>query len=180
MSKKIFFILILSAFSAISLALNIFLVFKIGEITTIRQENQVNTKVLAFRDMFSEKVLLISNRENLGQGRALNQGANWAKENGFKWVLLLDQDSRAREDMVQKQIEAFLECDFKNKLGLVGVNCTFKGTGEVKYFYKNKTKYFERDYFEIIVIFAYFIGRIAPLLSHIPPSLKSDPIIINP
>ena len=46
---------------------------------------------------------------------------------------------------MQKQIEAFLECDFKNKLGLVGVNCTFKGTGEVKYFYKNKTKYFERD-----------------------------------
>src|SRR3989339_1394978 len=60
MSKKVFFILILGAFSAISLALNIFLVFKIGEITTIRQENQVNTKVLAFRDMFSEKVLLAS------------------------------------------------------------------------------------------------------------------------
>ncbi len=118
---------------------------QVDKIVVVNNGSPKITQNVFDNSWFSEKVFLISNRENLGQGRALNQGANWAKENGFKWVLLLDQDSRAREDMVQKQIEAFLECDFKNKLGLVGVNCTFKGTGEVKYFYKNKTKYFERD-----------------------------------
>lgn len=88
---------------------------------------------------------LISNKENLGQGAALNQGVNWAKENGYKWVLLLDQDSRLDSKMVQNQIEAFKECGFRNKLAIIGVNCVFKGTGEIKYSLQNQKQYFERE-----------------------------------
>jgi len=58
MSKQTFFISVLCAFLLASLALNVFLVIKIAENLRIYQQNQVNAKVLAFRNMFSEKVLL--------------------------------------------------------------------------------------------------------------------------
>jgi rhamnosyltransferase len=36
---------------------------------------------------------LIENGENLGIAEALNQGINWAKNQGYAWVILFDQDS---------------------------------------------------------------------------------------
>lgn len=36
---------------------------------------------------------LIENIENLGLAEALNQGVRWARNNGYTWVILFDQDS---------------------------------------------------------------------------------------
>lgn len=40
---------------------------------------------------------LIENGENLGVAEALNRGVKWAKEQGFPWVILFDQDSKITE-----------------------------------------------------------------------------------
>lgn len=48
---------------------------------------------------------LIENDENLGIAEALNQGAHWAKDNHFAWVLFLDQDSRLTESFVAHMLD---------------------------------------------------------------------------
>lgn len=45
---------------------------------------------------------LIENAGNLGVAEALNQGAAWAKSNGYSWVLFLDQDSRITDGFVDQ------------------------------------------------------------------------------
>jgi rhamnosyltransferase len=40
---------------------------------------------------------LIENGENLGIAEALNQGVRWARNGGYPWVILFDQDSRITE-----------------------------------------------------------------------------------
>ncbi len=40
--------------------------------------------------------------ENLGIARALNEGADRAREAGYRWLLTMDQDSRATPDMVRR------------------------------------------------------------------------------
>jgi len=59
MDKKTFFIAILVAFASVSLAVNGASVFLIIKNQNIFQQKQVNKKVLDFRNMFTEKVLLI-------------------------------------------------------------------------------------------------------------------------
>jgi rhamnosyltransferase len=46
-----------------------------------------------FQNKFGKKILFLGNENNVGIGKALNQGVNWAKENGYTHLLTLDQDS---------------------------------------------------------------------------------------
>ncbi len=80
-----------------------------------------------------ESVYLINNSENLGQGRALNQGAEWAISQGYQWFLLLDQDSVPDSSMVQELIRAYQSCPWIEKIKIIGSNCTFREIGEIKY-----------------------------------------------
>ena len=43
---------------------------------------------------------LVENAENLGIAEALNQGVRWARDQGYPWVLLLDQDSQLTDGFV--------------------------------------------------------------------------------
>ena len=44
---------------------------------------------------------LVENEENLGIAEALNRGVRWAKNQGYPWVILFDQDSKITENFVQ-------------------------------------------------------------------------------
>lgn len=44
-------------------------------------------------DEFSHEIKYVSDIENGGVSKAYNYGASYAKENGFDWLLLLDQDT---------------------------------------------------------------------------------------
>jgi len=50
---------------------------------------------------------LLENTENLGIAEALNQGIRIAREYGFQWVLLLDQDSHLTERFVDGMFETW-------------------------------------------------------------------------
>ncbi len=58
----------------------------------------------------------IWNQSNLGIAAALNIGAQKAIEQGFEFILTMDQDSRASERMVEKLMEVMLSND---KIGIV-------------------------------------------------------------
>jgi hypothetical protein len=57
-SKKTFFISLICAVACISLLLNGVLVFMLTNNSQFYQQHQVNQKVLEFRNLFTEKVLL--------------------------------------------------------------------------------------------------------------------------
>ena len=51
-----------------------------------------------------DKIEIILNKENLGIATALNIGVRKALENGYEWILTMDQDSKASPDMVKKML----------------------------------------------------------------------------
>lgn len=67
---------------------------------------------------------VINNKENLGIATALNQGVKWAKEKGFCWVLLFDQDSVINEDMIDSLAEVYDAYPNKDRLAVIGSNYT--------------------------------------------------------
>ncbi len=66
------------------------------------------------------KISLTLNSANLGIARALNLGIQRAAALGFAWVLLLDQDTSADEDMVQRLIGVYAAFPDKNRLAVIG------------------------------------------------------------
>jgi rhamnosyltransferase len=58
----------------------------------------------------SPPVTLIRNAQNLGIATALNIGARHAMQAGFGWALLLDQDTEADPDMVERLLSALASC----------------------------------------------------------------------
>lgn len=68
------------------------------------------------------RVVLIPNPVNLGIAAALNRGVSWARSHGFKWALLLDDDSVPQPDMVATLARAFDEFPEKGRLAVIGSN----------------------------------------------------------
>jgi rhamnosyltransferase len=67
--------------------------------------NEVDALRAASRDLDFH---LIENRQNLGIAEALNQGVRWAKEKGYPWVLLFDQDSKIVDSFVDEMFSSWL------------------------------------------------------------------------
>lgn len=74
------------------------------------------------KDMFREfsNVEYISNNENLGIAEALNIAAKKAIEDGYKWLLTMDQDSCFEKDAIMK-MKAYIKFakETNEKLGIV-------------------------------------------------------------
>jgi rhamnosyltransferase len=60
---------------------------------------------------------LIENSDNLGIAEALNQGVRWAKGEGYKWVILFDQDSRLTPHFVEKMVAAWQAHPQRDRVG---------------------------------------------------------------
>jgi rhamnosyltransferase len=65
-------------------------------------------------------ITLVLNLDNLGIARALNIGIQRAVTLGFKWTLLLDQDSRVDDDMVQILFAVQAAFPDRDRLAVVG------------------------------------------------------------
>ncbi len=66
----------------------------------------------------NKKVIYLPNYENVGVSTALNQGAKCAIDDGYKWLLTMDQDSRFKKDSIDKMIE-YLEKNDTSNIGLI-------------------------------------------------------------
>lgn len=59
-----------------------------------------NASLLAELTSQSDKIHYLPNLDNLGIATALNRGCKMARENGYQWILTMDQDSSfSREEM---------------------------------------------------------------------------------
>jgi rhamnosyltransferase len=62
---------------------------------------------------------LIENGENLGIAEALNQGIRWAKNKGYPWVVLFDQDSRITDGFIRQMFVAWESHPDRERVGSV-------------------------------------------------------------
>jgi rhamnosyltransferase len=67
---------------------------------------------------------LILNGANHGVARALNQGAQYAKQQNYRWILTLDQDTSVTANMVDFLIAVYQEFSHKASLAVIGSNYT--------------------------------------------------------
>jgi rhamnosyltransferase len=91
-------------------------------------DNGSSESALAMLGTLAEdsRVLLISNGANLGVATALNVGIAHARQLGFRFVLLLDQDSDVREDMMSTLISVYGAYPEPERLAVVGAG--FEGS----------------------------------------------------
>lgn len=64
-----------------------------------------STFLFQFNASERSKILLISNRENYGIAKALNQAAVYAIENKYQWLLTMDQDSSFEKGSLNRMKE---------------------------------------------------------------------------
>lgn len=69
-----------------------------------------------------EGIHLLQNEENLGVATALNQGVRWLRDQGYRWVLLLDQDTVPSDCMVETLIDAYQAVDEPEFIAVIGSN----------------------------------------------------------
>jgi len=75
--------------------------YQVDSVLVIDNGSEVHSlvRIEALASLF--KTNLIKLNQNFGIGYALNVGVNYAIQSGYKWVLTMDQDSIATEDMVE-------------------------------------------------------------------------------
>ncbi len=71
-----------------------------------------SANIAEVRDLIKqyENIMLIENPQNYGIAKALNQLCELAVSHSYKWILLLDQDSIAGEDLINKYLR-YIEMD---------------------------------------------------------------------
>jgi len=70
-------------------------------------------------ESLAKKVKIIYNDKNYGVAKALNQGALYAIENNYKWLLTLDQDSKFSQGTYDLLIESYDTLPDKEKIMLI-------------------------------------------------------------
>ena len=66
----------------------------------------------------NSKIIYIFNNDNIGVSKALNMGAQKAIQNGYSWLLTMDQDTKFKQDTMSKLKEAINTFDTK-KIGII-------------------------------------------------------------
>jgi rhamnosyltransferase len=62
---------------------------------------------------------LIENGENLGIAEALNRGVLWAKNEGFPWIVLFDQDSKITEGFMDQMFASWQSHPDRERVGAI-------------------------------------------------------------
>lgn len=75
------------------------------------------------------KIHYIFNNQNLGMAAALNLAAIYAINEGFSWLLTMDQDSEFVEEYVIKYKLFFTKISALNGIGVIGINYENDHTG---------------------------------------------------
>jgi len=89
----------------------------------IIDNNSTDDEVQFLKSVCSfDSVFLIENSINKGIANALNQGMDYAFELGYKWTLLLDQDTIVLPIMIEELMKVYGNYDKKERIGIIGSN----------------------------------------------------------
>lgn len=104
----------------------------------------------ALQEENRDKVEIVLNEKNLGIARAQNIALSHALKEEFDWVLLLDHDSRAHPDMIEKMGHALTYYPERESIGLVAPYLKEMNVEkEPRYVVPRYKVLFERKYFNV-------------------------------
>ncbi len=75
-------------------------------------------------------VHLIVNPRNQGVAHALNEGARWAAQHAYRWILALDQDTIVAPDMLAVLVAVYQGFPDPHRLAAIGSNYTSSVSGK--------------------------------------------------
>lgn len=70
-------------------------------------KDEIIKNINSIANIDKEKIQVIFNKENLGIATALNIGVKEALAQEYKWILTMDQDSKASTNMIEKMFEVY-------------------------------------------------------------------------
>lgn len=78
----------------------------LAQVEKVYLVDNASSNTAAFKAQYRNdaRITLIENEENVGVAKALNQMCDAAINDGFEWILTLDQDSLPETDMIQKYL----------------------------------------------------------------------------
>lgn len=87
-------------------------------------DNYSNSETIKELNKFQtySNVQVIYNNANYGIAKALNIGVNLAISKGYNWILTLDHDSIASENMINKMIETYKSMNDRENIGIICTN----------------------------------------------------------
>ena len=97
---------------------------QVGHVVIVDNGSDEFTRRELNRLAASDSVTTILNERNEGIARAFNQAVQWARGEGFQWILTLDHDSEATPGMVDKLVQAYVTLQRQGiqNVGVVGAN----------------------------------------------------------
>ena len=84
-------------------------------------ESQKKKNINLIKDIDNKKIEVIFNEENLGIAIALNIGVKEALNQGYNWILTMDQDSKASSNMVEKMLEVYNTIDESERKEILSI-----------------------------------------------------------
>mgnify|MGYP004506179077 FL=1 len=84
-------------------------------------ESQKKKNINLIKDIDNKKIEVIFNEENLGIATALNIGVKEALNQGYNWILTMDQDSKASSNMVEKMFEVYNTIDESERKDILSI-----------------------------------------------------------
>lgn len=84
-------------------------------------ESQKKKNINLIKDIDNKKIEVIFNEENLGIATALNIGVKEALNQGYNWILTMDQDSKASSNMVEKMLEVYNTIDESERKDILSI-----------------------------------------------------------
>ena len=93
-------------------------------------DNSANQETMGMLKTITGNVELVFNNANLGIAAALNIGMQRALQNGYEWVLTMDQDSEVESFLIQSLTEIIEEIGLGDRIAVIGSNY-FNSNGEV-------------------------------------------------
>lgn len=112
-------------------------------------DNTTTTEASCDQDFFNSlcqyhpRVFTIRNHVNLGIATALNQGAEYAIQRGFQWLVTLDQDTEVDSDYFFEVNKILCNFSIPSRIAVIGVNYHNLVAGKVGEPIKNDTEFAE-------------------------------------
>lgn len=73
------------------------------------------------REVYINKLDIILNNDNLGIATALNIGVKKALDEGYSWVLTMDQDSKSDNNMIKKMFEVYQNINLEERKDILSI-----------------------------------------------------------
>jgi rhamnosyltransferase len=95
---------------------------QVGQVLVVDNGSGSSYKELLLHLSIIRNVSILLNDTNRGLATALNQGVCWARDQGFAWTLLFDQDSTPLDSMVAELAQISRACGHEASMTFLGSN----------------------------------------------------------